>query len=302
MNHLDLKDLDLYGILEIQQSASEKEIKTAYRKKALQCHPDKNPNNPRAAQLFLQLSKILAVLTDTAARAAYDKLVNAKIAAKLREKEYDSKRKKFIDDLARREKEALRNQKNMHERNFEKELERLRSESTTLLAKERARVNELLREQDNDKEMIGSFKLKVKWKGSGVYNKESLTSLFSKHGDVITVVVLENEKCVALIEYRSKTSAINAKNLEIGFINSPLVVSFIGDYGQDTKKNFTASKPSNIFSAYQSKNENTTSPPSDAQTFLDYEAMILERFRQAGKSQQKNSDTNNISAEKSGVV
>lgn len=52
-------------------------------------------------------------------KAAYDKLVNAKIAAKLREKEYDSKRKKFIDDLARREKEALRNQKNMHERNFE---------------------------------------------------------------------------------------------------------------------------------------------------------------------------------------
>jgi len=86
----DLKDLDLYGILEIQQSATEKEvnsfliipiilllsinicfffqIKTAYRKKALQCHPDKNPDNPKAAQLFLQLSKILTILTDTAAR------------------------------------------------------------------------------------------------------------------------------------------------------------------------------------------------------------------------------------------
>jgi len=86
----DLKDLDLYGILEIQQSATEKEvrqflivhviyinigyfdqIKTAYRKKALQCHPDKNPDNPKAAQLFLQLSKILAILTDTAARVRF---------------------------------------------------------------------------------------------------------------------------------------------------------------------------------------------------------------------------------------
>jgi len=86
----DLKDLDLYGILEIQQSATEKEvsqfliihrininicyfnqIKTAYRKKALQCHPDKNPDNPKAAQLFLQLSKILTILTDTAARVRF---------------------------------------------------------------------------------------------------------------------------------------------------------------------------------------------------------------------------------------
>lgn len=94
----ELKDLDLYGILEIQQSATEKDvslslkvfkliqqnvnpplpflifqqIKTAYRKKALQCHPDKNPDNPKAAQLFLQLSKILAVLTDTAARVRFE--------------------------------------------------------------------------------------------------------------------------------------------------------------------------------------------------------------------------------------
>jgi len=46
-------------------------------------------------------------------------LVNAKIAAKLREKEYDGKRKKFMDDLVRREREALRNQKDVNECNFQ---------------------------------------------------------------------------------------------------------------------------------------------------------------------------------------
>lgn len=305
----DLKDLDLYGILEIQQSATEKEIKTAYRKKALQCHPDKNPDNPKAAQLFLQLSKILTILTDTAARLAYDKLVNAKIAAKLREKEYDSKRKKLIDDLVKRENAALGKQKDTVERNFEKELERLRKESSSLLAKERARVNELLKQQESEKEKIGSFKLKVKWKENGVYNKENLTSLFSKHGDVITVVVLENKKCVALVEYKSKTSAINAKNLEVGYPNSPLIVSFLGDYGQDIKKSSThtsAQNPSNIFSAYQNQNvnhtENTSKTTSSAQAFLDYEAMILERFRQAGKPQQENSNSNIINTEEPRVV
>lgn len=63
---------------------------------------------------------------------------------------------------------------------LQKELERLRKESSTLLAKERARVNELLRQQDAEKEEIGSFKLKAKWKENGVYNKENLISLFSK--------------------------------------------------------------------------------------------------------------------------
>ena len=46
-------------------------MKTAYRKKALRWHPDKNPDNRNAAQLFLRLSKILTILTDTAARVRF---------------------------------------------------------------------------------------------------------------------------------------------------------------------------------------------------------------------------------------
>lgn len=66
---------------------------------------------------------------------------------------------------------------------LQRELERLRKESSTLLAKERARVNELLRQQENEKEMFGSFKLKVKWKKNNelyIYDKNNLKSLFSK--------------------------------------------------------------------------------------------------------------------------
>lgn len=48
------------------------------------------------------------------------------------------------------------------------------------------------------------------------------------------------------------------------------MVSFIGDYGQDAKKSFIPPKPSNVFSAYQSKNENTTTTKtlSDAQVMF----------------------------------
>lgn len=63
---------------------------------------------------------------------------------------------------------------------LKKELERLRKESSTLLAKEQAYVNELLKQQEAEKEKLGSFKLKVKWKEDGVYNDDNLKSLFSK--------------------------------------------------------------------------------------------------------------------------
>jgi DnaJ family protein C protein 17 len=45
-------------------------VKKAYRKKALLCHPDKNPENPKAAELFHQLSKALEILTDESARVS----------------------------------------------------------------------------------------------------------------------------------------------------------------------------------------------------------------------------------------
>nr|CAD7205309.1 unnamed protein product [Timema douglasi] len=43
-------------------------VKKAYRKKALTCHPDKHPDNPRAGELFHQLSQALEVLADEQAR------------------------------------------------------------------------------------------------------------------------------------------------------------------------------------------------------------------------------------------
>jgi hypothetical protein len=42
---------DFYGFLEVDAESNEKEIAKAYRKKALQCHPDKNPDNPAAGTL-----------------------------------------------------------------------------------------------------------------------------------------------------------------------------------------------------------------------------------------------------------
>ena len=61
----------------MERSASEQEIKSAYRKLALQFHPDRNPNNPDAEEKFKEASEAYAVLCDGEKRALYDRFGHA---------------------------------------------------------------------------------------------------------------------------------------------------------------------------------------------------------------------------------
>jgi molecular chaperone DnaJ len=68
---------DYYEVLGIQRGASEAEIKSAYRKLALQYHPDRNPNNPDAEEKFKECSEAYAVLADAEKRSVYDRFGHA---------------------------------------------------------------------------------------------------------------------------------------------------------------------------------------------------------------------------------
>ena len=68
---------DFYSVLGVSKSASQEEIKKAYRKLAMQFHPDKNPNNKQAEEKFKQATEAYEVLSDEKKRAAYDQFGHA---------------------------------------------------------------------------------------------------------------------------------------------------------------------------------------------------------------------------------
>jgi curved DNA-binding protein len=65
---------DYYKILGVDKKASEKEIKSAYRKLARKYHPDVNPDNPQAEAKFKEVNEAYEVLGDSQKRTKYDQL------------------------------------------------------------------------------------------------------------------------------------------------------------------------------------------------------------------------------------
>lgn len=63
---------DYYEILGVDKSSSEKEIKKAYRKMAMEFHPDRNPDNPEAESKFKEAAEAYDVLSNPEKKAKYD--------------------------------------------------------------------------------------------------------------------------------------------------------------------------------------------------------------------------------------
>ena len=72
---------DYYEVLGVSRNASQEELKRAYRKRALQYHPDRNPGNKAAEEKFKELSEAYEVLSDSQKKAAYDQFGHAGVGA-----------------------------------------------------------------------------------------------------------------------------------------------------------------------------------------------------------------------------
>src|SRR5882762_1343616 len=62
---------DYYEVLGVNRDADEEAIKKAYRRLAMKHHPDRNPDNPKAEELFKEAKEAYEILSDANKRAAY---------------------------------------------------------------------------------------------------------------------------------------------------------------------------------------------------------------------------------------
>ena len=68
---------DYYEVLGVSKNATKEELKKAYRKKAIQFHPDKNPGNEEAEEKFKEAAEAYEVLNDDVKRGRYDQFGHA---------------------------------------------------------------------------------------------------------------------------------------------------------------------------------------------------------------------------------
>ncbi|KAK6307180.1 hypothetical protein J4Q44_G00223280 [Coregonus suidteri] len=222
-------------------------IKKAYRQKALTCHPDKNPDNPKAADFFHQLSQAL--------EAAYDKICTAKKQAEERNNKLDAKRKKIKLDLEARERQAEAHSAEQFQniRTLEEEIARLREEGSRQLQEEQRLIKKQIQRKreaqllntgtadytDTDS-AVGRHsksnvtpKLKLKWKckkeddTNAGYSQYFIFSLLSKYGNVLNVLISSKKRGSAMVEFETVKAAELAYKNESGLTANPLKISWL---------------------------------------------------------------------------
>ena len=102
---------DYYKVLGVNRKASNDAIQKAYRRRAKETHPDKNPN-PNASEEFRQVAEAFEVLGDAKRRRAYNKELDAKARRRARQRDQNTKQQ----EMKRRRTEAQRReQRRLHD-------------------------------------------------------------------------------------------------------------------------------------------------------------------------------------------
>ncbi|XP_048235354.1 dnaJ homolog subfamily C member 17 isoform X2 [Ricinus communis] len=235
---IDIDHYEVLGLASGEEGAklTENEISKAYKKKALELHPDKRRDDPDAHANFQKLKSSYEILKDEKARKLFDDLLRVKRERYVHSFQRDSKRQKMVSDLEARERAAFapdpvakaREEEDMIARKLKEEIERIRAmhankgaHATSASKREAVGVaRESVNNTDREK------MLKVSWeKGGEDYSAERLKELFSKFGEVEDVVISSSKKKrSALVQMATKEAAVAATGSVSGDLNNPLLV------------------------------------------------------------------------------
>jgi DnaJ homolog subfamily C member 17 len=200
--------IDYYELLSIPASASEAEIRRAYRKTSLLYHPDKVQPTPENLDKFQLLQTALNILTDVTEKQKYDQTREAKKRRQAETAALDSRRRQMVEELEKGEAAAANGSTGGMKRTWtDRELEikriqeenRARRETATARkvqeAQARAEATQKKEEETTSSDSIDRS-VKVRWirEGEGLdIDQEALEENFAA-GDVENVVLLKDKK------------------------------------------------------------------------------------------------------------
>lgn len=223
-------DIDHYVVLGLPSGEegaklTEKEISKAYRLKALELHPDKRPDDPNAHINFQKLKTSYEILKDEKARKLFDDFLQVKRDKIRRQSQQDTKRRKMMSDLEKREQAAFevdpsvraREEEDRIARKLQEEITRIRSMFTKKTpsesaASKKASATTTRGNPDGGGSSLNKEKiLKVSWEKIGEdYTSQRLKELFEQFGVVEDVVIKNSKKKgSALIVMASKDAAVS---------------------------------------------------------------------------------------------
>lgn len=204
-NSADLS-IDYYQLLSISPSASESEIRRAYRKTSLLYHPDKVEPTPENLDKFQLLQTALNILTDAAEKLKYDQTREATQRRQAEVAALDSRRRRMVEDLQKREAGAASAQQGVKRTWTDRELEIKRIQEENRKRREAAMAQKVkeaqaVAEAAQAKEEAQSPQsidrsVKVRWvkEGEGLeIDQQTLEDNFAA-GDVENVVLLKDKK------------------------------------------------------------------------------------------------------------
>ncbi|KAI5061334.1 hypothetical protein GOP47_0023839 [Adiantum capillus-veneris] len=270
---------DLYAILGVEPGlqGSSEAIRKAYRARALLCHPDKRPDDPLAAAEFQRLQKAYDVLSDEKARKAYDDLLSVRKARLQKASRADSKRRKMVEDLEKRENLAREQSKEKEEeekavKRFQDEIARIRATRGQRSMFQKPESTATSNGAEENEKM-----LKVSWKpakrGGSDYSAVMLKNHFSEFGTVEDVVI--RNKKGALVVMSSREEVLTASRQPHG---SLFVVPLVPQTGAAFADTFVSSSK---------ESEESSLGGLVGNAFHDHEDSILAKMRKKAEQLEK---------------
>lgn len=279
--------MDHYKLLGLEPSATTADIKKAYRKTSVKYHPDRNPDNPDAADLFHKLTIAKDVLTDATKRREYDDIFKADIARKERMESMDLKRKSARDDLERREDDFKRHKSDarMSEMKKAMDLERIKADNARRLG-ERERMRQATVPMSTVPSSTTSLGSTLKVKFNEAISESDLRDIFSRFGSIEDIVV---KKKSALVVYKDESSArVCMDATKYSPQLKPFSVSYAGGTPSDVThaKNAAGAATSFSFSPAEAvrQREQQRLQAQQAAEQLRRDDAVLERMRQAERA------------------